>query len=50
MPVSPAELTQLKAYLNAMRQLIEAIEARYAVEPERADESGAPLARATRIR
>jgi hypothetical protein len=50
MPVSEPELAQLRAYLDAMRQLLEAIEARYKVEPEGLDESGAPLARARRIR
>ena len=42
MPVNPAELAQLKAYLHAMQQLIEAIEARDKAEQSATDASGAP--------
>jgi len=49
MPVNPAELAQLKAYLHAMQQLIEAIEARYKVEESAPSNDGAPAPRFARI-
>lgn len=50
MPASDAELAQLKAYADAMRQLIEAIEARYKAERAAPSDDGAPAARAARLR
>lgn len=50
MPADPAELQRLKDLARAIIQQVEAIEARYKVEPTAVDETGAPLARPTRIR
>jgi hypothetical protein len=49
MPANDAELQQLKAYVTAMVQLIQAIEARNKVETEPALDVGTPPARMSRL-
>lgn len=49
MPASPAELAQLKLWLRAMQQLIEAIEARDKAAASAPEQDGAPPPRLTRI-
>ena len=49
MPASAFEWQQIKAWLHAMRQLIEAIEARDKAEASLPTNDGAPVPRITRI-
>jgi hypothetical protein len=50
MPVDEGELAQLKAYVRAMMQLLEAIEARYKLPEEPGPEDTTPPARFDRMR